>query len=57
MIRPPLCLIIWRATWRMQLNAPFKLVSITASKSASDMAMSRPSLVIPALFTRMSILP
>ena len=57
MIRPPLCFNIWRETCLIQLNAPFKFVAITASKSSSDIFMIRLSFVIPALFTRISRRP
>ena len=51
MIRPLFCFNICLAMWRVQLNTPFKLVWITASKSSSDIFINRLSLVIPALFT------
>ena len=38
-------------------NVPLRLMSSTASQSASLMRMSKPSLVMPALLTRMSTLP
>ena len=38
-------------------NVPLRLMSSTASQSASLMRMSRPSRVMPALLTRMSTLP
>ena len=46
-----------RDTAFMHRNVPFRLVSITASKSASFIIIRRPSRVTPALFTRMSIRP
>ena len=41
----------------MHKNVPFRLVSITVSKSASFIIITRPSRVTPALFTRISTLP
>ena len=53
--------LFWRAmtgtTAWMKLNADLRLTVSTASHWASDMRIIRPSLVIPALFTRMSIRP
>ena len=43
--------------WRMRLNAPLRLASSTASKASSPIMAMRPSRVIPALFTRMSMVP
>ena len=57
MIRPLLCFSIWRETCFTQLNAPFRLVATTASKSSSDIFMIRLSLVIPALLTKISSRP
>ena len=39
------------------LNTDFKFVLITSSKFSSDIRISNPSLVIPALFTTISMLP
>ncbi len=41
----------------MKLNADLRLTVSTASHCASDMRIIRPSLVMPALFTRMSMRP
>ncbi len=64
MIEPPSCVpsaalffIIGRATARVKRNVPLRFTLRTASQSSSDMRMSRPSFVMPALFTMMSILP
>ena len=57
MIFPRLCFIIILEANLMQLNVPFKLVLITASKSSSFIAIHKPSLVIPALFTKISMEP
>ncbi len=64
MIEPPcgvpsaaLFFIIGRATARVKRKVPFRLTSMTASQSASLMRIKRPSLVMPALLTMMSILP
>ena len=43
--------IIVRITARQARNTAFRLVSVTASQSASFMRMARPSLVMPALLT------
>ena len=56
MMRPPFCFNICLEMCLMQLKVPFKLVSRTASYSSSFIFMSRLSFVMPALFTRMSIL-
>ena len=64
MIEPPSCVpsaalffIIGRHTARVKRNVPFRLTSRTASQSSSLMRIRRPSFVMPALFTMMSILP
>ena len=57
MILPAFCFNIWREMCLMQLNTPFRFVLMTASKSSSDIFISRLSLVIPALFTRISRRP
>ncbi|MMZ67292.1 hypothetical protein D1872_298650 [compost metagenome] len=57
MIRPERCFIIGRVTALIPLNTPFKFVSMTSSNSSSFIRIIKLSLVIPALFTRMSILP
>ena len=41
----------------MHRNVPFRLAAMTWSKSSSFMLISRPSLVMPALLTRISIRP
>ena len=46
-----------RATALVKRNVPFKLTVNTASQSCSDIRIIRVSLVIPALLTRISILP
>ena len=57
MILPLLCFIICLDAKRMQWKVPFRLTSMTSEKSSSLIRISRPSFVIPALFTRISILP
>ena len=57
MILPAFCFNIWREICLIQLNTPFKLVFMTASKSSSDIFINRLSLVIPALLTRISRRP
>ena len=53
--------LFWRAimgvTAWMKLNADLRFTVSTASHCASDMRIIRPSLVMPALFTRMSMRP
>lgn len=56
-MRPYRCFTICRATAFIHRNVPFRLASITASKSSSFIIISRPSRVTPALFTRMSMRP
>jgi [acyl-carrier-protein] S-malonyltransferase len=51
MMRPWRCFIIGRSTARLQRNTAFRLVSSTASQSASFMRMARVSRVMPALLT------
>ena len=48
---------ITAAACRVQLNVPFRCTPITASNSSSSIFSSDRSLRIPALFTRMSIVP
>jgi len=57
MIRPYFCFIMVLYTCLIQLNVPLRLILITSSKSASFIPSTILSLVIPALFTRISILP
>ena len=57
MIRPLRAFTIGRAMARVIQNGPDRFVAITASHSSALMRMSRLSRVIPALFTRMSMLP
>jgi hypothetical protein len=57
-IEPPVSLrIIGRKTAFEKFQAPFRFVSITASQSSSFIRIIRVSRVIPALFTRKSIVP
>ena len=56
-ILPLRCFNIYLATWRIQLKVPLRFVSTTRQKSSSLIAIKSPSLVIPALFTRISIRP
>src|SRR4030042_1005714 len=56
-ILPHLCFIICLITAWVQMKAPWRLIFSTRSQSDSDILMSKPSRVIPALFTRMSICP
>ncbi len=57
MMLPLRCFSMVRNTALVMLNTLFMFVFITASKSASLMRMSNWSLVMPALFTRISSLP
>ena len=57
MIRPQRCLSIELIACWVQRYADVRLVLRTASQSARFMRMTNWSRVIPALFTRMSILP
>ncbi len=57
MILPYFAFIMARAAGLQKLYTPLRLVLITASQSCSSSLISRLSLVMPALFTRMSILP
>src|SRR6187402_44712 len=57
MMRPERALSMgWRTAW-VSRNAPVRLVRSTSSKSASFMRRTSPSLVMPALLTRISSLP
>ena len=56
-MRPYFCRSMIRAAAFMHRNTPLRLVAITASKSVSFMVMARPSRVMPALFTRISMRP
>ena len=56
-MRPDRCRIIPRMAALVHRNAPFKLVSNTASQSSSLNRITRLSRVMPALFTRMSSPP
>ncbi len=56
-IRPDRCLRRLRQKALVKRNVPLRLMSSTASQSASLIRMSKPSLVMPALLTRMSTLP
>src|SRR5438270_2430633 len=55
--RPQRCRTIDATTACVAKNAPLRLVWITVSQSARFIRMSSVSLVTPALFTRISILP
>ena len=57
MIRPQRCLSIEPITCWMQRYAEVRFVVSTASQSARFMRITNWSRVMPALFTRMSILP
>ena len=57
MILPLFCFIITGETACIKLNADFKFTLITISHWASDIRIIRPSRVIPALFTKMSMRP
>ena len=57
MIRPQRSFIIACSTCWIARNAPVRLVASTASQSSFFMRIARPSLVMPALLTRMSTLP
>ena len=52
-MRPYLAFIMGRAAAFMHRKVPFRLVSMTASKSSSLSIMARLSRVMPALLTRM----
>ena len=54
---PLRCLVMAGRTALVQWNVPFRLTSSTAFQSSSFMRSSRPSRVMPALFTRMSMRP
>ena len=56
-IQPPFARRNPGAQWRIMLKAPFRLVSSTASKASSPIMATSPSLVIPALFTRIHGVP
>src|SRR5213596_3298162 len=56
-IRPQRRLIIPRAACLVIRKAPFRFVSSTVLQSSSLIRNNRLSRVVPALFTRMSILP
>ena len=57
MMRPARCRIIGFSTACVSENAAVRLVAITASQSSRFIRSIKPSLVIPALFTRMSSRP
>ena len=57
MIRPARAFIIGRATARVIQKGPARFVAMTASHSSSSIRISRLSRVMPALLTRMSIVP
>ncbi|GBE25139.1 hypothetical protein BMS3Bbin02_01424 [bacterium BMS3Bbin02] len=57
MIRPHLARIIERSTAFEQRNTERKFVSITASKSSTDIRNKSPSRVMPALLTSTPIAP
>ena len=57
MIEPPRWRIITGTQAWMKLKALFRLTAMTASHCASVMRSIRPSFVMPALLTRMSIEP
>ncbi len=57
MIRPDCCLRKLREKALVKRNVPLRLTSSTASQSASLIRINRPSLVMPALLTRISSLP
>ena len=56
-MRPERALSIARLTARVQRNTPVRLRSITLCQSALFMRISRPSRVMPALFTNTSRRP
>ncbi len=56
-MRPLRALSIGRLTARVQRNTPVRLRSITLCQSAVFIRISRPSRVMPALFTSTSIRP
>ena len=57
MILPRPCAIMWRPAACAKKNADLRLVSITASQSSSLKSTESLRRMIPALLTRMSILP
>ena len=57
MTRPDRLRTMAGATWRHMRNAPRRFVAMTVSQSSGFIRRIRPSRVIPALFTRMSIAP
>src|SRR5262249_40574432 len=57
MITPWRCFIIARVTARVSAKAPRRLASSWRSQSWSLIRITRPSIAIPALFTRTSIRP
>src|SRR5690554_1402930 len=57
MIRPCRAFIIGLAAARARRNADSRLTFSTSDQSSSDIRMTSPSRVIPALFTNMSSLP
>ena len=57
MIEPPRWRIMIGVQAWIKLKADLRFTPITASHCASVMRIMRPSLVMPALFTRMSIEP
>ena len=56
-IAPARCLIMAGNSAFVNKNVPLRFTSNTKSQSASVIRTSKPSRVIPALFTRMSTLP